>query len=160
MNAYLREVPVFFFATWLLWLPITFWFGRVYCRWVCPLGLCQSLVQLICHPRTRVRRVCANLPRSRAQRIVNWAFVAVYFFAPLGYLLNPWGIFGRAVFVFFVPGIVLFAAVLVLAIFGKGRLWCNWACPLGTLFDLAARLGWKQERIVGSCRNCRRCFES
>lgn len=158
MNACLREIPVLVVASWVLWLPITFWFGRVYCRWVCPLGLCQSLVQLVCHPRRRVRRVCASLPRSRVQRIVNWVLVAVYFLAPLGYLLNPWGIFGRMVFLLSEVGVLVFAVILLLAAFGRVRLWCNWVCPVGTIFDLFARLGWKRERFVSSCSRCRRCF--
>lgn len=147
-----------FFAVWIVWLPITFWFGRIFCRWVCPLGLCQSLVQRLLHPSSAVRRVCTELPRSRVQRSVNWILVAVYFLSPLGYLLNPWGIFGRAVFVFFVPGLVGLGLVLTLALLGQGRIWCNWICPLGTLFDLVARLGWHRDAIRSRCRNCRRCF--
>ena len=142
---------------WYLWLPVTFWFGRVFCRYCCPVGLSQSLVSLIFRPRTRVRRVCTELPRSRVQRIVNWAVVVAWFVAPVGMFVHPWGIFGR-VLALFVPGIVFFAAVALSAAFGKGRFWCNWICPIGTVFDAVARLGWHKDRPCRSCANCRRCF--
>lgn len=159
MKEFFIRVVSEFFVCWALWLPVTFWFGRVFCRRICPLGLSQSLVQLLLHPKRRVRRVCTELPRTKVQLLVNWTLVGAYFFAPLGYLLNPWGIFGRAAFVFFVPGILLFAGILILAAFGKGRIWCNWICPLGTMFDFAAKLGWRQDKISRSCGNCRRCFK-
>lgn len=146
------------FAGWYLWLPVTFFCGRVFCRWVCPLGLSQSLVQLVLHPRTRVRRVCTRLPRSKWQRAVNWLIVAAYFTFPIGAWVHPWGIFGRALFGF-VPGAIYFAAVVLSAVFMKGRFWCNWICPLGTIFDLVARLGWREDQVGSACRNCRRCFE-
>lgn len=145
-------------CAWYLWLPITFWFGRVFCRYCCPLGLSQSLLSLCLRPRTRVRRVCTELPRTRIQRIVNWTLVIAYLFTPLGVFLHPWGISGR-VLALFVPGIVFFAAVVLTAAFGKGRFWCNWICPLGTVFDLFARLGWHKDRPCRSCANCRRCFK-
>lgn len=148
-----------FCSCWVLWLPVTFWFGRFFCRRICPLGLSQSLVQKLFRPKTAVRRVCARLPRGKIQRAVNYLLLAAYFFAPLGYLLNPWGIFGRAVFVYFIPGLVLFTAIMILSLFGNGRIWCNWICPIGTIFDLTARLGWDREKIVPSCANCRRCFK-
>ena len=158
MSAMIAGKLLFFITAWVLWIPITFWFGRVFCRYICPLGWCQSIFRLIFRPRARVRRVCANLPRSIFQRIVNILFVAVYFLLPAGYLLNPWGIFGRAVFVAFTPGLVIFAAVIVSALIGNGRFWCNWVCPLGTIYDLFARLGWKHEKICKGCEKCRRCF--
>lgn len=158
MTGFLIYAAAVVFAGWIFWLPVTFWCGRFFCRRVCPLGLCQSLVQTVVHPKTGVRRVCTELPRSPLQRAVNWAFVALYFFSPLGFWLNPWGIFGRAVFAFFAPGIVLFAGVLALALFGKGRIWCNWVCPIGTIFDLVARLGWRHDRVTARCGNCRRCL--
>lgn len=148
-----------FFSCWVLWLPITFWLGRVFCRRFCPLGLSQSLMQRLLPRKKRVRRVCENLPRGRLQLAVNYCILGIYFFAPLGYLLNPWGIFGRAVFVYFIPGIVVFTGILVLALFGQGRIWCNWICPLGTIFDLTAKLGWRRREIDSSCANCRRCFK-
>jgi len=145
-------------ACWYFWLPITFWFGRVFCRYICPLGLSQSLVNALFHPRTHVRRVCTRLPRPWYQRLVNWSLVAAYFLLPVGMFLHPWGIVGR-VTILFLPGIVFFAVILLVAAFGKGRLWCNWICPLGTMFDLVSRLGWHQDAVGRGCKNCRRCFE-
>jgi len=154
----------FLCAAWYLWLPITFWFGRVFCRFICPLGLSQSLVHKVCHPKSHVRRICTELPRSPVQRVVNWTLVVAYFAAPVGMFLNPWGIFGRVLVgcvpsgVFFLPGVLFFGAVLVTAALGKGRFWCNWICPLGTLFDLTARVGWHTDKPCASCRKCRACF--
>ena len=145
------------FASWVLWLPVTFWFGRVFCRWLCPLGLSQGLVNWLFHPRSHVRRVCENLPRGKWQLLVSWLLVAAYFLLPVGCWLSPWGIFGR-VLVLFAPGVVLFAAILVLAAFGHGRVWCNWICPMGTIFDLVAKLGWREAKACRSCGRCRRCF--
>ena len=144
-------------AAWYLWVPVTFWFGRVFCRYGCPVGLSQSLANLVFHPKTHVRRVCTRLPRSRVQRVFNWTVVLLYFLTPIGVYVNPWGVFGR-VLVGFVPGIVFFAAVLATAAVGKGRFWCNWICPFGTIFDLVARLGWHEDRVGRGCGNCRRCF--
>ncbi len=145
-------------AAWVLWLPVTFWCGRVFCRYVCPLGLAQSLVNWLFHPRTKVRRVCTRLPRPWYQRLVNVILLAAYFLTPVGSLLHPWGVVGRVV-ILFAPGIALAALVLVTAVFGHGRFWCNWVCPLGTMFDWVARLGWRQDEIGRGCGNCRRCFK-
>lgn len=147
----------FFFAAWFLWIPVTFWFGRIFCRYVCPLGLAQSLVHRLVCPRTHVRRVCEALPRSRWQRVISWTIVAVYFLTPLGVWVAPWGIVGR-VLVGFLPGVVWFLAVLLSALFGQGRFWCNWICPLGTIFDLVANIGLHRDRPCASCKHCRRCF--
>ena len=144
-------------SVWIAWIPVTFLFGRVFCRYVCPLGLSQSLVNRVFHPKTAVRRVCSRLPRPWYQKCVNWTILLVYFTLPVGNLLHPWGIFGRVVFLL-APGIAFFAAILVLAIFGKGRIWCNWVCPLGTMFDAVAKFAIRGDNIGKGCANCRRCF--
>lgn len=146
-----------FYSAWILWIPVTFWFGRIFCRYVCPLGLSQSLVNFIFHTKTHVRRVCEALPRSRIQRAVNWLIVIAYFLTPIGVYVNPWGVVGRVV-VLFVPGVFFFLAVLASAVFGQGRFWCNWICPLGTIFDLVANVGLHRDRPCASCKHCRRCF--
>ena len=148
-------------ATWIAWIPVTFFCGRLFCRYVCPLGLSQSLVNLLFHPKTHVRRVCVRLPRTKVQRAVNLTVLLVYFTLPVGCVLHPWGIFGR---VLCASGLcllfssLLLALVLAVAAFGKGRVWCNWICPLGTMFDFVAKIGWNREQVGRGCAGCRKCF--
>ena len=62
----------------VLWGAVaTLLLGRFFCEVICPLGIVQSLVNWICHPKTHVRRVCSRLPETKAQRIVRWSIVAV-----------------------------------------------------------------------------------
>ena len=62
----------------VLWGAVaTLLLGRFFCEAICPLGIVQSLVNWICHPKTHVRRVCSRLPETKAQRIVRWSIVAV-----------------------------------------------------------------------------------
>lgn len=141
---------------------LSFLWGRFFCEALCPLGTLQSIIWRIIHPMTPVRRVCSRLPESRAQRIVRLTVFALFALGlALGvgsvWAISPYSIFGKAL-ALFVPGLVLFAVVLVLAAFGKGRLWCNWICPFGTLFSLISRVAWRKQKIGKCCKNCRACF--
>ena len=113
---------------------LTLVFGRFFCRSLCPLGLVQSAVNWLCHPKRHVRRVCTRLPETKAQRLVRWAFAAAFaalWAAGLGGLamtIDPIAVFGRAVTLWW-PGVAVFALVAVLAAFGRGRVWCNWVYP-------------------------------
>ena len=151
----------------LLWgVLATFLLGRFFCEAICPLGILQSVVNFIFHPRTHVRRVCSRLPETKAQRIVRWSVfggaVALGAAGCMGLVtcILPISIFGKALAVvreavaetaslepaattpearlFAVVAIAGFALVMVLAAFGKGRVWCNWICPFGTVFNLVA----------------------
>ena len=45
----------------LLWGALaTLLLGRFFCEAICPLGIVQSFVNWICHPKTHVRRVCTR----------------------------------------------------------------------------------------------------
>ena len=46
---------------------ITVLFGRFFCESMCPLGILQSFINWLFHPKTHVRRVCTRLPETRAQ---------------------------------------------------------------------------------------------
>ena len=148
----------------LLWgVLLTVLLGRFFCRSLCPLGMLQSLVNWIFHPKTHVRRVCTRLPETKAQRIVRWSVFAVCVvlgvadcMGPVTFLL-PISIFGKAVTLWW-PGVALCAAVLLLAVFGQGRIWCNWVCPFGTVFNLVARIACRKDKVGKGCGNCRRCF--
>lgn len=142
----------------------TFLLGRFFCEAICPLGIVQSFVNWLCHPKTHVRRVCTRLPETKAQRIVRWTILAAWVvLAVCGFMgpatmIVPISVFGKAVALWW-PGVAVFAAVVVLAAIGDGRWWCNWVCPFGTVYSLIAKVTPCKNKVGAGCGNCRRCFE-
>ena len=156
----IQPAATIWFLIVLLLTPIV---GRLFCECFCPLGIIQSIVNWIFHPKTKVRRVCTRLPESHAQQTVRWAVLAVSVvlaatgFGAIGWLLTPYSIYGKAL-TLFAPGVAIFATVVVLAAFGKGRLWCNWICPVGTLFNILSKKSVCAHKIGPGCANCKACF--
>lgn len=152
-------------VTFLVVLLLTPIVGRLFCECCCPLGIVQSLVNWMFHPRTKVRRVCTRLPETKTQRAVRWtifaivALLAATGFGAIGWMATPYSIYGKAL-TLFVPGVVLFAVVVALAAIGKGRLWCNWICPVGTLFCLLSKKSACRHSVGRGCSGCRACFET
>jgi len=143
---------------------ITLLFGRFFCDAVCPLGIVQTLVNWICHPKKHVRRVCSRLPETKAQRIVRWSVVAgvvalgVAGYMGLATMVFPLSIFGKAL-TLWAPGLVVFGVVVILAAIGQGRVWCNWICPFGTIYNLLAKVSPCKSKVGSGCGGCRRCFK-
>lgn len=139
-------------------LMIVLW-GRLYCEIVCPLGVAQDFVRWIA--RKKVRRVCLRLPEAKCQLIVKWSLFVLWIVGGLVGLsfvwLEPYAIFGRGISL---TG-ALFFVVLVLAFVGKGRFWCNWICPVGTLLQLVSYLSIFKSKVAkcDHCEECRRCFQ-
>ena len=148
----------------LLWGALaTLLLGRFFCEAICPLGIVQSLVSWICHPKTDVRRVCTRLPETKAQRIVRWsivgACVALGACGCMGIvtMIVPISVFGKAV-ALWGPGLAVFGTVVILAAIGDGRWWCNWVCPFGTVYNLIAKVTPCRNKVGKGCGNCRRCM--
>lgn len=175
LYAYIQLLPALLAGHWWVVAAIlaaTLLFGRVYCRFACPLGIAQSVVRLFRGPR----RVCTRLRTGyggRAIVVVNAVVLAA--FAALGVLglgwqwLDPYAIATRAAAWFTAPefdlAAALFAlvpacAILLLAVVAGGRLWCNWVCPLGVVFTLLTRFTWHGDKVSKSagCAKCGRCF--
>ena len=137
----LQPTPTLVFLSILLLTPLV---GRFFCAWLCPLGILQSVCHVLAHPKAHVRRVCTRLPETRVQRIVRWSVFALAAalialgLGTLGWAVTPYALLGKAL-IGFVPGLALAAVVFVLAAVGSGRFWCNWICPMGTLFNLLAQ---------------------
>lgn len=170
----------------LVLFALTLGFGRFYCEVICPLGVSQDVLRKACFflKRQSVRRVCCRLPVSRTQLVVRLAVLLAAIAATVGGLVgyawvDPYGVFGRAVAwvrdVAAAPapaaqmtgdwaGALLaagpFVLVLVLVFVGRGRIWCNWICPVGTVFAGLARVsyGRKQTTFDSHCKDCRACF--
>ena len=150
----------------LLWgVVATLLLGRFFCRSMCPLGVLQSFVHWLFHPKSHVRRVCTRLPETKAQRIVRWSvFAACVALGAAGCMgaattVVPISVFGKAL-TLWAPGVAVFALVMVLAAVGDGRFWCNWACPFGTLFSLLARVSPVKNKVGRGCGGCRKCFKN
>ena len=148
----------------LLWGALaTLVLGRFFCEAICPLGIVQSFVNWICHPKAHVRRTCTRLPETKAQRIVRWSIVAAcVVLGACGCMgivttIVPVAVFGKAVALWW-PGLVVFGVVVVLAAIGDGRWWCNWVCPYGTVYNLVAKVTPCKNKVGKGCENCRKCF--
>ena len=141
-----------------LLVPLIAVWGRLYCETVCPLGLVQDLARLV--SRKKVRRVCSRLPDTKRQRIVRWTVFSLSVLAWLAGLsfswLDPYAIFGRGITL---TGGLMFVAFAT-AFFGKGRFWCNWICPAGTVIQQVSRFAPVKDKIekCDHCEECRRCF--
>ena len=153
----IQPAATVFFLVVLLLTPIV---GRLFCECCCPLGIVQSVVNWVFHPRTKVRRVCTRLPETKRQLAVRWAVFALFLIAGVAGLsfvwLDPYAIFGRGLTL--TGG--LFFLVLVLSCVGAGRLWCNGICPVGTLLQLVSRFAVFKNKVekCDHCEECRKCF--
>lgn len=159
-------------------LALAFFRGRVYCETLCPLGVAQDVLRLARLNPTR--RVCSRLPVGRRQRAVRWMVAALFVVSavlallgvcmPVVQLLDPYAVFARSVAWFATPNpsvalavfsFAVFAAVAALALVGKGRIWCNWICPVGTVFAAVARFSPRQDAYCAGdgCGRCRACID-
>lgn len=150
----------------------TFFFGRIYCEVVCPLGVAQDVLRKSSFlGRLSVRRVCPRLPVPKsiwAVRLSILGAAVVAAVAGLGaFWLDPYAIFCRFLAIFPVRETdaafaifagVPFAAVAILSFVGKGRAWCNVICPVGTVLAGIARFKAAKTPFARSCGHCRACF--
>ena len=137
-------------------IAFTLLFGRFYCKVLCPLGVAQSFANWLFRFGAAPRRVCTRLPNTKLQLAVRLFFLIAFFVLPF-WVLDPYAIFGRAVSLFMPVGVLGFAIILS-AVFGSGRFWCNWVCPVGTLFGVLARMSLFKDKVGYGCADCRRCF--
>lgn len=87
-----------------IWLLITFFFGRIYCSSVCPLGIFQDIFSRIPIPGKKKR-----FHYSPQKKILRWSFLLVMLitliagFTLFTGLLDPYSAYGRMVTALFKP---------------------------------------------------------
>lgn len=131
---------------------VTILFGRWYCSVLCPLGILQDAAFIFHRKR-----------RQASAGKVQWIFRAIFALAfvalgacGFGYaLLEPYGIFGRIFTT--AAGASLGVVIFALAVW-RGRIWCNWVCPVGTLLGLLSKCLPTGLKIDPSkCIGCKKC---
>jgi NADPH-dependent glutamate synthase beta subunit-like oxidoreductase/polyferredoxin len=137
-------------------LILTLVAGRVWCGWICPLGMVFDWVPSF-HNRLSIHRHF---------RYVKYFFLfAILMGAAMGNLalmwLDPITLINRAI-TLITPFLVLFIVVMVLNTV-QTRFWCRYLCPLGGLLALVSKvpfLGHKKLRFIrhnvdsGKCTAC------
>lgn len=160
---------------------ITLIFGRVYCSWLCPLGIWQDIVYragLFVRNKKQRRTRYTKAHNTLRYFILIFVILCVSFGLVVPLLwLDPYGLFGKMAtnlgrplshlltgFQYdawstaaFVVSAILFIALSVTA-FLKGRLYCNTICPAGTLLGLISRYSMFRVKIdAGTCTHCKLC---
>jgi ferredoxin-type protein NapH len=140
--------------------------GRVFCSWICPMGLFGDLLMWIRQRLEKAGLGFFNLPVSR--RIKYWVLgfgvlvtliLSVQFF----YIFYPPRIVSdwvRDGWTSTVSGIdlAIFGAILLVELLLCQRLWCKCLCPGGALYSLLGK--WRLLRVsrdVHSCTACGKC---
>ena len=83
------------------WLVVTLLFGRIYCSWVCPLGILQDLLGAVLHRRKFAP--AADRPLVRGVAVGVFALLVVWGGAALAGLVDPYSLYGRLASELFQP---------------------------------------------------------
>lgn len=163
----------------LFWCVTTFFFGRIYCSSVCPIGTLQDIIIRLSRALKLKRSFSYRPARKRRYDIVLMYVISLFIgigIFPL--LLEPWIIFQNIISVWkpqateaillhlgigvttgLICGIASLIFIVVFALF-KGRAWCNEVCPIGiVLGTIATRSQYHIEFDPDKCINCMACEE-
>lgn len=162
----------------LVWLLLTFLFGRIYCSTVCPIG---TLTDIIMRVRRKIPRL--NRPSSYAHPrrwsihiLIVYVVCLIIGLIVVPFLIEPWNIMrniastirpsavettwislGLGAVTGAAAGIASLLILLVLALF-KGRAFCTDICPLGTAMGLLGDQTVLHIEIdPDRCNSCGRC---
>lgn len=154
-------------------------FGRVYCSWLCPLGILQDIVNRLVRPRgMKAARYTPNHPLIRAcfalLAALSLCCGASLVFAALDPYTSAALAFGTLKHLLLTGageeagawrmglGLILLCLALPLGMAAwRGRLYCNTVCPVGAVLGLLARYAPFAPKIDKAvCRRCGACLKS
>ncbi len=145
-------------------LLVTVLIGRLYCSLICPMGIMQDVLIWLhkVWPSRRKSRYRKPLPWLRYTVLALFVILMVFGLNSLAVLIAPYSAYARMVQGFASGGVMLAvaiaSAVLMVVMTLWGRLWCNTACPVGTLLGLVAKHRIFGIRIDASkCVGCHQC---
>lgn len=167
----------------LFFIVVSLILGRVFCGWICPLGLVNEAINQLKAASSRKSRRAKRHPTRSGSSSLPWGarsigrwmkyvflasviVVSVLFRYPVFCLICPIGILVRSLlylasFQFVALDIIIVVAILLLELFLLSRGWCGSLCPLGALYSLLGQSKIVSLRVEKKdpCDKCRRCYE-
>ena len=142
------------------WLPLavvvfTFFFGRIFCGWICPVG--GLLAQI------PIRHNGLKIPKMLHKCRYLWlAFLVILLMGshwPL--FLTPFHLLTAELTRLWQGKMPwLLTSIILLGFLFFPRFWCNYLCPTGLLLAASARLRSFRFRIGDHCIDCGLCRET
>ena len=136
----------------VLFIILTFVFGRLFCGYLCPIGTLQEIVYLIPLKKLKIKN---KTPLIIFRLIFFIAFVVLSVIFAMG-ILTYFGFYDffnlniNSIF-FYILLILLAASIFVY------RPFCRFFCPYGTLLSLASIKGLFKLQRNADCVDCKKC---
>jgi len=136
----------------VLFIILTFIFGRIFCGYLCPIGALQEIVYLIPIKKLKIK----NKTLPIVFRLIFFiAFVVLGVIFSMG-ILTFFGFYDffnlNVTSIFF----YIFLALLTVSIFFY-RPFCRFFCPYGALLSLASIKGLFKLQRNANCVDCKKC---
>lgn len=164
----------------LVWLLLTFLFGRIYCSSVCPIGTLIDGVMRVRRKIPRFNRPSAYKHKKRwsVHILFVYVFCLIIGLVVVPFAIEPWNIMRNIASVIkpsavettwislglggltgAIAGILSFILIIIYALF-KGRAFCTDICPLGTAMGLLdTQTIFHIEIDPDKCIDCGACEE-
>jgi len=136
----------------VLFIILTFVFGRIFCGYLCPIGALQEIVYLIPIKKLKIKN--KTLPIVfRLTFFITFVVLGVIFSMGLLTFFGFYDFFNLNInSIFF----YIFLVLLAISIFVY-RPFCRFICPYGTLLSLASIKGLFKIQRNANCVDCKKC---
>ena len=132
--------------------------GRVFCGWVCPVGLISEFVDWLAD-KLKIKRVEAPVPRHAKV----WVALGVLVLSAItGVALfeafNPISAINKGLVLGSSVGLWVLVAIVVVELLWARRVWCRSICPLGGFYEVLGKVGLANVRMEHEkCTQCGLC---
>ncbi len=128
--------------------------GRVFCGWICPLGLVLDLTDDV------RQRFVSRKRGKQMSRQIKYVLLGIFLVLslliglPAFTLVSPINILTRNLIFGFGPEILLVVGIVAVDLFYSRRAWCRYLCPLGAFYSLLGRFAIFHVRIRNQGEAC------